>query len=551
MRIALAQINSTVGDIEGNLRRALNAYSQARTLAADLVVFPELALSGYPPEDLLYRDDFVLAAMSAAKTFAMQTTKCAALIGLPMGTKPATYNAVAFCHNGQIQGSYYKRNLPNYSVFDEKRYFSQPITGQYETPGLFSFHGFHIGVTICEDAWVENTPMFRQAEMADVLINVSASPYEEHRLDVREDLLSDIAKHVETPIVYVNLVGGQDELIFDGGSMVIDKYGQMLALAPQFQEALTMVTLDLEDASSDDGPITNPPGLREAEVFNALVLATRDYVRKNRFHRVLIGESGGIDSALVSAIAAEAVGADNVTAVLMPSRYSSPGSLDDAWTLVQRLGLRGVEIPIEGPHAAFEHLLEPVYEGLFPLSPVGVAEENLQARLRGNILMALSNKSGGLVLTTGNKSEMSMGYATLYGDMAGGFAVIKDVPKTLVFSMCEWLNTFYYEGEVIPAEILTKPPSAELRPDQKDTDSLPEYDILDPIIDAYVVRDMSPEDIAKITLSGKNLDLELVKKVCRAIDRNEHKRRQAPPGPRVTSKAFGRDRRLPISNGWL
>lgn len=545
MKIAIAQINTKAGDIDGNFNKIFQAYNSARLMAADLVVFPELTLTGYPPEDLLLRPAFLDQAEIALRDFAKMTTRCAAIVGTA-ARRPSDgkcVNAAVVCSAGEVRYEYHKHHLPNYAVFDEKRYFERGYT-----KGLAVIAGKKVGISICEDAWVKDSPMYSQAaDGADFLVNLSASPYSIDRITERGILISTIAGDVGKPIVYANLIGGQDELVFDGGSFVVDSSGVPITIVPQFCEDLVLVDLALGDPELDDiGPTAGPVLGPHEEVYNALVLGTRDYVQKNGFHRVLIGLSGGVDSALVAAIAVEALGPDNVIGVLMPSRFSSPGSITDAAALAKTLGIQTYDLPIEAPHMAFEGLLKPAYRSLFPLSTEGVAEENLQARIRGTLLMALSNRSGAMVLTTGNKSEMAMGYATLYGDMAGGFAVIKDVPKTLVYKICDWLNSV---EPVIPQTILDKPPSAELRPDQRDTDSLPDYNTLDLIINMYVEKDMSPEEIFD-PVSDLCPPLATIQKICRAIDRNEYKRRQAPPGVRVTSKAFGKDRRLPIANGW-
>lgn len=564
MRIAIAQINTKAGDIDGNLTAAIEAYDQANTQGADLVVFPELTITGYPPEDLLLRDDFLKAALEAVQTFAQNTKHCTAIIGAPYGPVNRLRNAAVVCAAGTAWAQWFKQHLPNYAVFDEKRYFvkgfekalvgdDQALEDLYEQQ-CFMIGSVKVGITICEDIWVPNSPVVKQVNAgAQLLVNLSASPYYAQRIEAREELLSGIAKRAGVPLVYCNLVGGQDELVFDGGSLIFNEKGEVHSRAPQFEEVVHVTNVEIGGTTKPGWGTVHEKLDYLPEIYAALVLGTGDYVRKNGFHRVLLGLSGGVDSALVAKIAADALGPENVIGVMMPSTYSSEGSLTDAIRLAECLGIRSVEIPIFGPHAAFDGLLRPVYEALFPLAVDGVAEENIQARIRGNILMALSNKSGAMVLTTGNKSEMAMGYATLYGDMAGGFAVIKDVPKTLVFQLCDWLNR---DKETIPQSIIDKPPSAELRPDQKDTDSLPTYDILDPIIEMYVETDFSASKIARIVNHVDEDDqilqdeVDQVRKICRAIDLNEYKRRQAPPGVRISPKAFGKDRRLPIANGW-
>jgi NAD+ synthase (glutamine-hydrolysing) len=564
LRVAAAQIDVVVGDLEGNIDRILAGYEQADAAGCDLVVFPELTVTGYPPEDLLLRPAFVAQAAEALEKFAARTGRCAAVVGYPQAGRDL-HNAAAMCAQGRVHGVYRKQLLPNYAVFDEQRYFTASTA-----PGpLFVVGGVKVGVSICEDAWSPDGPILAQAAGgAEVIVNLNASPYYAGRLQERETMLATRAADASVPIVYANLVGGQDELVFDGASLVFDEQGHLIARARQFVEDFLVVDLEVRptfrkrlldprgraraaalpeievtETRPPDRPVAGrvePALSAEHEVYEALVLGTRDYVRKNGFTDVLIAVSGGIDSALVAKIAVDALGADHVVGVLMPSRYSSEGSVTDALALAENLGIRTWTIPIEPAHAAFEAMLEPV----FPAADAGVAGENVQARIRGNVLMTISNKFGWMVLTTGNKSEMATGYATLYGDMAGGFAVIKDVEKTLVFALCRELNA-RAGREVIPQVVIDKPPSAELRPDQKDTDSLPAYEILDPIIEGYVEQDLS---IAELEARGH--DPELVRRVARMIDRNEYKRRQAAPGVRVSPKAFGKDRRLPITNRW-
>jgi NAD+ synthase (glutamine-hydrolysing) len=564
VRVAAAQIDVVVGDLDGNVERILRAYDAADDAGCDLVVFPELTVTGYPPEDLLLRPAFVARAEEALDKVATRTGRCAAVVGFPQAERDL-WNAAAVCAQGRVAGVYRKQELPNYAVFDEQRYFTPS-----DDPGvLFVVAGVKVAVSICEDAWNPAGPLLVQAAGgAELLVNLNASPYYAGRLAERETMLATRAADASVPIVYANLVGGQDELVFDGASLVFGAEGHLLARAKQFGEDLLVVDLDVRatfrkrlldprgrvraralpevhvsDARPPDRPLPRrvEPVLDPVrEVYEALVLGTRDYVRKNGFTDVLVGLSGGVDSSLVATIAADALGADHVVGVLMPSRYSSPGSVDDALALAANLGIRTITVPIEPAHAAFEAMLAPVFEGTEP----GVAEENVQSRIRGNVLMTISNKYGWMVLTTGNKSEMATGYATLYGDMAGGFAVIKDVAKTLVYALCRDRNA-RAGRELIPGAVLDKPPSAELRPDQRDTDSLPAYDVLDPVIEAYVEQDLSVAE-----LEARGFDPELVRAVARMVDRNEYKRRQAPPGVRVSPKAFGKDRRLPITNRW-
>ena len=556
LRIAAAQLDLVVGDLEGNAARILEAYARAVDDDCDLVVFPELAISGYPPEDLLLRSAFVAGAAEALEKIAARTEGTAAVIGFPEPADGALYNAAALCAGGEVVGVYRKHVLPNYAVFDEQRYFD-PWPG--DGP-LFVVGGAKVALSICEDAWDASGPVVTQAEAgADLVVIINASPYYAGRMREREEMLVARAVDAGTPLVYVNLVGGQDELVFDGASLVVDAHGRLVARAQQFAEDFLVVDLEVPSRRPRiRGPLpeveVSPARVRRRdtearieplhspvhEVYEALTLGTRDYVHKSGFSHVVLGLSGGIDSALVSCIAADALGPEHVTAVLMPSRFSSQGSIVDSQTLAANLGIATLVVPIEEAHRAFLEMLQDAFAGTEP----GLDEENLQARIRGTILMTLSNKRGWLVLTTGNKSELATGYSTLYGDMAGGFAVIKDVPKTLVYALARDLNE-RSGREVVPTTILEKPPSAELRPDQRDADSLPEYRELDPILEGYVERDLS---IADLTAAGH--DEATVRRVAGLVDRNEYKRRQAPPGVRVSPKAFGKDRRLPIVNRW-
>jgi len=564
LRIAAAQLNLVVGDLEGNAERMLAAYEQADEQGCDLVTFPELAVTGYPPEDLLLRPAFVAQAAETLDKIASRTGRMAAIVGFPDADRDL-YNAAAVCAHGKVQGVYRKHLLPNYAVFDERRYF-ETWTG--DGP-LFVIGGVRVGVTICEDAWSPSGPLLTQpAAGAEFMVNINASPYYAGRLREREVMLATRAADASVPLLYVNLVGGQDELVFDGASLLFDEAGHLVARAKQFTEDLMICDVEVNAAfrrraldprgrlrvpplpevaiSEPHIPgVPRPPRIEEPaepvrEVYEALVLGTRDYVRKNGFSDVLVGLSGGIDSALVAVIAADALGPEHVVAVLMPSRFSSGGSVTDAAELVANLGIRSMTVPIERAHAAFLDMLAEPFAG----TAAGLAEENLQARVRGTVLMSLSNKFGWLVLTTGNKSEMATGYSTLYGDMAGGFAVIKDVPKMLVYAIARDCNERAGRA-VIPEAILEKPPSAELRPGQLDSDSLPDYAVLDPIVEGYVEDD---ESAAELVARGH--DAETVRRVARLVDHNEYKRRQAPPGVRVSPKAFGKDRRLPITNRW-
>jgi NAD+ synthase (glutamine-hydrolysing) len=551
-RIALAQVNVTVGDLAGNADRVLEFAHRAADRGADLVCFPELALTGYPPEDLVFRRSFVDDNLRQLERVAQGVPDHLAVVvgyvdrGRDAGGRAR--NAAALVHHGQVAARYHKMLLPNHEVFDELRYF-EPGT---ECP-VVEVNGVTLGLMVCEDIWHQEGPARAQAlSGARLLVNLNASPYSVGKRELRERMLTRRALENGVCISYTNLVGGQDELVFDGGSVVFGADGRMRARAPQFEEALLLADLDLDAAPgaagaaavADRAPIgydVAAPLEAEEEVYRALVLATRDYVRKNGFQDVVIGLSGGIDSSLVAAIAADALGAAHVLGVMMPSRYSSDDSITHAQVVARALGIRTETLPIEGPFAATMDTLE----GLLGEAVHGLTEENLQARIRGNLLMAISNARGSLVLTTGNKSEMSTGYSTLYGDMAGGYAVIKDIEKTLVFRLSRWRNTQPPGPDryVIPPYIIDKPPSAELRPDQRDTDSLPPYAVLDPILRGYVEEDLPAAEIA-----ARGFDLDLVHRVIRLVDHNEYKRRQAPPGPKITHRGLGKDRRMPITS---
>jgi len=570
LRIGMSQINTTVGDFAGNTRKILEAIAAARPLGVDLIAFPELAICGYPPEDLLFKPQFIEENLKSLEKVIKQTSGLAVIVGF-VDAKSDIYNAAAIINDGKLVSIYHKIYLPNYGVFDENRYFQ---AGR-ECP-IYTILGVGIGVNICEDIWYEAGPATAQAYAgAEVIVNISASPYHFGKENDRERMLSTRASDNVAIIVYDNLVGGQDELVFDGNSMVLNEKGQLLARGNQFEEDLVVVDLDveavfrtrlhdprwrketllLEDEPehavkimvSELSPTAPKPALPPrqtkehgfpGDVYDALVLGTRDYITKNGFKKVLIGLSGGIDSSLVAAIAADALGPSNVVGVLMPSRYSSSGSISDAELLGRNLRIKYITIPIEKIYQAHIETLAEQFRDV----KADTTEENIQARIRGNLLMALSNKFGWLVLTTGNKSEFATGYTTLYGDMAGGFAVIKDVPKTLVYKLAKYRNSIA-KDEVIPPSIITKAPSAELRPEQKDTDSLPPYDLLDPVLTAYVEEDKSVEQII-----GSGFEESVVKRAARLVDTSEYKRRQAPPGIKITPRAFGRDRRLPITN---
>jgi len=573
LHVALAQLNAVVGDIAGNERAIAETIDRARDAGAQLVLFPELALTGYPPEDLLLKEHFLRDARAALERIAAGTEGIVALVGFPE-REDDVYNALAVIADGAVQAIYRKVHLPNYGVFDEQRYF-QSGSG----PALIELGEHKVGLTVCEDIWEPGPPATLEALAgATLIVNVSASPYHAGKGAERERMLAQRARDNFAAIAFCALVGGQDELVFDGHSLVLDHRGRVIARAAQFEEELLLATIDLEAAQTQRlrdarqraparqareavptlarialparagdaaptgpdhvggpvAPLLSPP----AEVYGALVTGLRDYVRKNGFGRVVLGLSGGIDSALVACIAADALGPEGVVAVVMPSPYSSAETQGDARTLAGRLGVELCELPIEPAMKAYDAALADAFAGTEP----GIAEENLQARIRGNLLMALSNKFGWLVLATGNKSEMSVGYSTLYGDLAGGLAVIKDCPKTTVYQLARWVNEAA-GSERIPASIVERAPSAELRPDQRDEDSLPPYAVLDPILDAYV-----EEDLGREQLLLRGFDAEAVDRVIALVDRAEYKRRQAPPGIKVTSRAFGRDRRVPITN---
>jgi NAD+ synthase (glutamine-hydrolysing) len=539
LRVALAQINSTVGDFPGNVEKIERAISRAKDAGAALVVLPELAVCGYPPEDLLLRPRFLQDSRHAVEEVARGCRGITAVVGFADPENRGVYNAAAVLRDGRIEDVCRKMELPNYGIFDEKRYFLGGSGCRSVEVG-----GVPVVVTICEDIWVrEGASEWCAAKIrAPVVINISASPFHAGKLAERREVLAGFARRTGAFVCYTNLVGGQDELVFDGGSLIVNAGGEVLASARRFEEDLLVA--DLPPATGRLSGVLPPeqPELdRVEEIYRALVLGTGDYVRKNRFEKVVIGLSGGIDSALTAAIAVEALGPERVKGVTMPSRYSSRETRGDAIQVAENLGISVQTIPVERIFSAYlEELSGPFGEG-----DPGVAAENLQARIRGNILMALSNRFGWLVLTTGNKSEMAVGYCTLYGDMAGGFAVIKDVPKTVVYELSKHVNT-QAGREVIPVSTIQRPPTAELRFDQKDEDSLMPYEALDPVLRGYVEEDRAPDEIA-----ASGYDPELVWEVVRMVDRSEYKRRQAPPGVKITPRAFGRDRRLPITNRYL
>jgi len=537
-RIQIAQLNLRVGDVAGNADRVIAAAAEAQLAGVDLVVFPELTLTGYPPEDLLLRPELLQRVEYALGRIQQETARSAPgmalVLGYPRSAVGGLYNVAGVIRDGAVVAEYAKQQLPNYSVFDEKRYFQPGATAT-----VFGHRGLQLALSVCEDIWQEG-PSTQAAEAgAQVLININASPFHAGKAAEREALLARRATEHGFPILYANLVGGQDELVFDGGSFAVDASGQVVARAPHFEESLLLVDLDAAGAPRAS-PLPDPDEGTEgdAAVYRALVLGVRDYVRKNGFSGAVLGLSGGVDSALTLAIAVDALGADQVEAVLMPSRYTADMSNADALEQARRLGVQTHVVPIEPAFRAFLDMLAPVFAGQAP----DVTEENIQARCRGIILMALSNKQGRMLLTTGNKSEMSVGYATLYGDMAGGFAPIKDVPKTLVYRLARHRNGL---SPVIPERVLTRPPSAELRPDQTDQDSLPPYEVLDPILRLYIEEDQGIDAIV-----AQGFEEPVVRRVARLVDRNEYKRRQAPPGVRISRRAFGRDRRYPITSGF-
>jgi NAD+ synthase (glutamine-hydrolysing) len=582
LRIALAQVNTTVGDFDGNLRRVRDAIARAEALGAELVAFPEQTLPGYPAEDLLLKSEFIEANRRALEALAEGVTRSVVVVGVAHRDDDV-YNAAAVLAQGAVRGIYRKHHLPNYSVFDEKRYFQAG-----HEPMVFGYGPITFGVNVCEDMWYPDGPAVAQAGEggAELLICVSSSPYFRGKTRDRERMLATRAADNVACVAFVNQVGGQDELVFDGSSVVLDEHGDVLARARAFEEDLIVADLDLEsvfrarlrDPRRRDGvawrgedhdllPVRRvelpyearkagarrrpriTPGIApqlesQAELYEALVLGLGDYVRKNRFETVVLGLSGGIDSALTATLAVDALGPERVVGVSMPSRFTARRSEEDAAELAGRLGIRLETVPIAALAEAYDRALGPVFAGRKP----DVTEENLQARIRGNTLMALSNKFGWLVLATGNKSEVSVGYNTLYGDTAGGFAVLKDVPKTVVYTLARARNERALRAggtPPIPEATLTRPPTAELRPGQRDEDSLPPYAVLDPILEAYVELDQSPEDLV-----AEGLLPELVDRVVRMVDGNEYKRRQSPPGIKVTPRAFGRDRRLPISHAY-
>lgn len=526
-KVAIAQINPTVGDLDGNTRKIIEYIERARKEKASLVVFPELVITGYPPKDLLLKTSFIEKNKEKIKEIIKKTKDIAAIVGFVDGGGKEIYNAAALIRDGNLLGVQHKTHLPNYDVFDEKRYF-QPA----KACEVFELNGLKIGISICEDIWVEEGPCAIQAKKgARLLVNINASPFHAGKIKVREEILAKRVKETGVKIIYNNMVGGQDDLVFDGGSYIFNEKGVKIAQAKRFEEDLLISDLkSIEKTKKEEDPME--------EVFGALVLGIKDYVRKNGFERAVLGLSGGIDSALTAALATEALGKKNVLGVCMPSEITSRKSREEAEKVARNLGIDFKVISIMDAVDAHIKTLSREFKD----RKEDVTEENLQARVRGNILMALSNKFGYLVLTTGNKSELAMGYVTLYGDMAGGFAVISDVPKTMVYKLARYINSIKGR-EIIPESTITREPSAELRVGQKDIDTLPPYDILDPILHAYIVEDKNKEEIVAM-----GYDERVVREVIRKVDRNEYKRKQLPPGIKVTSKAFGTGRRMPITN---
>ena len=568
LRVALAQVNPTVGDLEGNTRKLVEWIDRAREQEADLVVFPELVLTGYPPEDLLLKPSFIRDNLRYRDRIVAASKGIATVFGF-VDMDVDIYNAAAFASDGSLRGVYHKFYLPNYGVFDEERYFRRG-----RRCPIFELGGVRIGVSICEDAWYPTGPISLQAlNGAALLVNINGSPYHHGKVKARETMIATRAMDSRAFVAWVNTAGGQDELVFDGNSLIYGPEGQLIAHAASFDEELLVGDVDVGSVFGErlhdtrlrqeaTGPLhvdmevdnvvvdsePRPPRawlaspIRQpldgpAEIYAAVVHGTRDYVRKNGFQKVLLGLSGGVDSALTATLAADALGAQNVVGALMPSRFTSRDNIEDAEALADNLGIQVLSIPIDPAHRAFEEMFREAYAGTEP----GIAEENIQPRIRGNLLMGLSNKFGWLLLSTGNKSELATGYCTLYGDMAGGFAVLKDIPKTVVYELCEYRNS--RDGKVIPQRILDKEPSAELKDNQRDSDSLPPYPVLDPVLKGYVEDDRSFEELV-----AAGHDPAIVSRVIQLVDRSEYKRRQAPPGVKITARAFGRDRRMPLTN---
>jgi NAD+ synthase/NAD+ synthase (glutamine-hydrolysing) len=529
MKIAVAQINTTVGDFEGNAAKIRSAVDAARNAGAKLVVTPEMSLSGYPAEDLWLRDDFCDQCVAELMKLAPYCLDVAVIVGYPHREGRTRYNAAAVLRGGRIEHFYFKQKLPNYKVFDEKRYFEVG-----NRPCVFEVEGRKVGLTICEDLWFPEPAAQAKAAGAQLLLSINASPFHRAQQAERYQRMGARVKETKLPLLYVHGVGGQDEIVFDGASFALDAEGMLTYQAESFKEVIEVVELEGDAVKGGKAP----PLTEEETIYRALMTGTADYVNKNRFPGVLLGLSGGIDSALVLAVCVDALGAERVHAVMMPSQYTAQMSIDDAREMAKIHGVKYTEIGITPLFEAFRAQLAPSFEGLAE----DKTEENLQSRIRGTLLMALSNKLGPIVVTTGNKSEMATGYCTLYGDMAGGFAVIKDIVKTLVYRISNWRNS---KSLVIPQRVIDRPPSAELAPNQTDQDTLPPYEVLDAVVERYMERDMSPEQIA-----SAGYDLAVVRRVVRLIQLNEYKRRQAPPGVRITPRSFGKDWRYPITSGF-
>lgn len=540
LKVGLSQLNPIVGDLQGNEDLILADYSRAVEAGCDVVVFGELSVTGYPPEDLLLKGAFVRHNRMTLDRIAANTTSCVAIVGFVHEEDGHLYNAVGLCREGSLMGIYKKRLLPNYAVFDEERYFEPgPEMVDGRPAGLFWMHGLEVGVSICEDIWFADGPVKAQAAHgARIVLNLNGSPFHDQKHLEREEMLQERARENNCAIVYVNQVGAQDELVFDGSSVVIDNQGVVACRMKSFEPDFSVIDVMADGSVASTRVVPFESDIDR--VYSALVLGTRDYVRKNRFSDVVIGLSGGIDSSIVAAIAVDALGADHVHGVAMPSRYSSQGSIDDAQQLATALGIDHRTVSIEPAFSAYLEMLAPSFQD----REHDLAEENLQSRCRGMTLMALSNKFGWMVLTTGNKSEMAVGYFTLYGDSAGGYAAIKDVFKTQVFALCRRINE-RAGREIIPESVIDKPPSAELRYDQRDDQSLPAYEDLDPILRHYIDNDLTVPEITKLGFDG-----EVVTRIARLVDVNEYKRRQCAPGVRISTKAFGKDRRMPITNGY-
>lgn len=531
MRITLSQLNYVVGDILGNTEQMIAAAHEAAKQGSDLIVFSELSLTGYPPEDLLLRPSLQLRVEAALTKIAEASHQIAIALGFPWQQQTQLFNCAAIYHAGQCLGRYAKQCLPNYQVFDEKRYFSAG-----DQPCVIELKGHKLGLTVCEDVWHPGPAEQSVDAGAEMILNLNASPFHVDKQQQRIELIRQHVQQLNVPLLYVNQVGGQDELVFDGRSFAISASGELIAQLPAYESAAAEVLWDAQQLSAQTASVSDNSGL--ASLYQALVLGVRDYVNKNGFKGIVLGLSGGIDSALTLAIAADAIGKDRVKAIMMPFAYTSGMSKEDAAEQAERMGVAYESVSIEPMYNTFMEALAPQFEGL----PRDTTEENLQARCRGVLLMAVSNKTGYMVLTTGNKSEMAVGYATLYGDMVGGYSALKDVYKTTVFQLAEYRNTL---GYVIPQRVIDRPPSAELAPDQKDEDSLPPYEVLDAILERYIEQDMSADRIM-----AEGFAREDVLRVLRLVDVNEYKRRQAPIGVRITQRGFGRDRRYPVTNGW-